>query len=294
MSHRKIFITGLGSFIAGELVRACTAGGIQYHGVDLVQSGKRNLAVADISTDDLAPLIEDDTEAIVHLAAMSRDGDFKKDPGSGYRANLIGTANVMAAAKARGVKQVIFASSEWVYGDVSGSKEQRESDLIDIAACTSEYAMSKLIGENILRLGLSGSDVDLTILRFAIVYGSRASNWSAVEALFNSVLTKEEISVGSLRTARRFIHVKDIVSGIIAALGLAGNHTLNLSGDCLVTLHEIIEASRVITGKSPRIAETGSVVSIRNPVNDYAKEVLAWKPEINLNAGLMDLAKFLT
>ena len=49
----------------------------------------------------------------------------------------------------------------------------------------------------------------------------------------------------------------------------------------------------MITGKSPRIAETGSAVSIRNPVNDMARDILGWEPKVSLKTGLEELYRYL-
>src|SRR5208337_4079432 len=78
----------------------------------------------------------------------------------------------------------------------------------------------------------------------------------AVESLFHAVRTQDEVQVGSFRTARCFIHLDDIVSGIIASLGLKGFNILDLQGSHPITLRDIIETSMKITGRSPKVVET--------------------------------------
>ena len=91
--------------------------------------------------------------------------------------------------------------------------------------------------------------MDITILRFGIFYGPRKEEWSAVEEISNKIKNEKEIIVGSLKTGRRFVHVNDIVRGIILSLGLTGLHTINLTGDRVITLEDIIRISESIFNK---------------------------------------------
>jgi nucleoside-diphosphate-sugar epimerase len=141
-----------------------------------------------------------------------------------------------------------------------------------------------------VRRGLPGG----TVLRFGIIYGPRLDNWSAVEALVNTVRTKDEVTVGSLATARRFIHVRDIASGIIASLGRTGFEILNLAGAELITLKNVIDLSRAATRRDPRIIERdAAAVSIRNPVSAKACQVLGWQPSVAIGQGIAELADYL-
>ena len=152
--------------------------------------------------DILDPAVADaipEGATVVHLAAISRDPDCRADPKRAFDVNVGGTLNLAAAAKRRKAAQFIFASSEWVYGDVRNDEVQVESQPIDLTGMKSEYAITKLVGEQLLKLdkGLEA----VTVLRFGIVYGPRAQNWSAVEALANNVYRGNEIKVGSAKTA---------------------------------------------------------------------------------------------
>jgi UDP-glucose 4-epimerase len=287
-----LFVTGSESFIGRALISRCRTQGISTTGVDMVVSKAGDSQQIDIRDPALADAIPEGA-TIVHLAAISRDADCRKDPRSAFDVNVNGTINVLAAAGKRNAAQLIFASSEWVYGDVNGDATQREDQPIDATVIKSEYALTKLVGEQYLRL--VSKLPATTVLRFGIVYGPRKDNWSALESIFNSVRTKPEISVGSLATARRFIHVDDIVTGILAARERKGFEIFNLSGDRLVSLGDIVKAGAAITGRKPALTETDSArPSIRNPDNTKARAVLDWKPSIDLDAGLRTVEAFLS
>ena len=203
-----------------------------------------------------------------------------------------GTLNIAAAAEMRRAAQLIFASSEWVYGDVRNDEVQLEDRPIDVTSMKSEYALTKIVGEQLLKLTCRVPGV--TVLRFGIVYGSRASNWSAVESLFNAVQTQDEITIGAAATARRFIHVSDIASGILATRGRDGFEVFNLSGDRPVTLQDVVETSMGLLGRSVMVTETNpGQPSVRNPDNAKARSSLGWRPVVDLDAGLTDLMAFL-
>ena len=233
----SLFVTGSESFIGKNLIAHCDAEGIPVSGIDAAVSSSGRFVHGDISDASVADAIPEGA-TIVHLAAISRDPDCRADPQRAFQVNMDGTLNLAAAARRRSAKQFIFASSEWVYGDVRNDETQVEDQAIDLTAMRSEYAITKLAAEQILRL--SFADLPVSVLRFGIVYGPRDSNWSAFEAMASNVYNGKDIKVGSARTARRFIHVDDIVSGIMAVRGQPGFGIYNLSGDTLISLGDVV------------------------------------------------------
>ena len=283
----NLFITGAESFVGKRLVKHCKDKKISYSGVDVVASEDSNISKIDICDVDLSEMIPFDS-VVIHLAAISRDPDCAKNPNLANKINVEGTLNVLRSAKVKDCRQLIFASSEWVYGQVSNDSEQQESDEIQIQRLDSIYAITKAVGEHYLRL--LREDLAVTILRFGIIYGSRPSNWSAVESLFDSVKNKEEVVVGSLKAGRRFIHVDDICAGILAAVGQTDFEIFNISSDSTVTLGQVIEESMRIHGTTPRVAESSpEKISLRNPSNLKAKQRLNWSPLVSLSDGLKSL-----
>ena len=87
--------------------------------------------------------------------------------------NVNGTFNVMQAAIKKKVKQIIFASSEWVYGEEKSSKVKNEKNTISIQKISSDYTLSKILGEQIVEYYSAKNKINCTILRFGIIYGPR-------------------------------------------------------------------------------------------------------------------------
>jgi len=277
-----LFITGAKGFIGKELVSQCSKQGMEVFEADLPEF--------DIRKKEIADFIPEGVDAIIHLAALSTDPLCKNNAFNCFDVNVMGTLNLMEAAEKKKVKQFVFASSEWVYDNCTEQEMKNEESIINIANHTSEYALSKLVSEANLRQKYQQGFCPVTILRFGIIYGPRKEGGSAVESLFGAVKEKDEIEVGSSTTGRHFIHVSDIASGIIKSIGLPGFEIINLGGNDLITLGEIIETSKKILNKNPKTIETNPKnISVRNISNEKAKKLLNWKPETDLETGLKTL-----
>jgi UDP-glucose 4-epimerase len=257
-----VAVTGAGSFIGTALAAQCRARHIDVVGIDAHPPEGSGWLRADIRASDVADVIPDGAEAIVHLAALSRDPDCRDKAQACFDVNVMGTLNLIRAAKVRNVKQ---------------------------------YALSKYVSENNLRQQAGHGLCQATVLRFGIVYGPRRTNWSAVEALLNAVAITDEVRVGSRATARRFIHVADVAEGILAALGQAHPYNIfNIQGPSLVTLGDVIECSAEILGRSPRIVETDpGAPSVRAVSSRKAAVALGWSARIGIRDGLADVARHL-
>lgn len=289
----KIFITGAAGFVGKELILQCQQQGIEYVAVDIVDSSLSDHHKADIRSKEIINLIPEGADAVIHLAGLTSDPLCKNKAYDCFDANVMAALNLVDAAEKKKVKQFIFASTEWVYGPFEENEVKDENSLIDITKLDSEYALSKLVIESNLRQKFQHGFCAVTILRFGIVYGLREKG-SAVESVFNAVKSQNEVTVGSLKTGRCFIHVSDIASGIIQSIGLRNFQILNLAGDSWITLKNIIETSQKILNKEVKIEELEpNNVSIRNISNKKAKMILGWRPKINLEEGLKRLNSFL-
>jgi len=295
VSAMRIFVTGATSFIGRELVRQCGEHQIDVGGIDLVAGDDPRFEVCDIRDPAVADHIPEGADALVHLAALSRDPDCRGKALECFDINVMGTLNLMQACRARKVKQFIFASSEWVYDRFDpGGDPKREDDAIDMAHLKSEYALSKAVSEANLRQMYLEGFCPVTILRFGIVYGPRRENWSALESIFHKVATENEVVVGSLKTGRHFIHVSDVASAIRASLGLGGFEILNIQWDVLISLGDIVAASQRILGREVNVMESApDRASVRPVSNEKARAILDWRPEVDLERGLRSVRDFL-
>lgn len=286
-----IVITGSESFVGKELISQLK-NNYKIIGFDTVntKSNEYIFHQIDIRNSNIEELIPENADAVIHLAALSRDPDCKGKSFECFDINVMGTLNLIRAAIKKNVKQFIFASSEWVYNEFKEDEIKDEESFIDISKHTSEYALSKLVSESNLRQINQQGFRNITILRFGIIYGPRPNSLSAVESIFNSIKSKNEIQVESLRNGRRFVHVTDIAKGITKAIGVEGFNIINLTSEKVITLGDIIQKSQKILKKSIKVIETDPKnINVRNPSNAKAKRILGWSPEIDIENGLKTL-----
>ena len=112
----KIIITGSESFVGKELIRQAKDAKIDIIGFDLIKKENSDYEYhqIDINSTDITKHIPQNVDAIIHLAALSRDPDCKGKAYQCFENNVMGTLNLVRCAKEKNTKQFIFASSEWV------------------------------------------------------------------------------------------------------------------------------------------------------------------------------------
>jgi len=285
-----IFITGINSFVGQVLEKSLIKKKIKYLGIDLSINNNDNKKILDIRDKKLVNIIPENS-TIIHLAAISTDKDCSDNKILAFDVNVSGTINLLESAIIKKAEKIIFASTEWVYGNKIKKGENKENDKIILNNIDSTYALTKIIGEKIL-LNYR-SLFKIIVLRFGIIYGPRKKNWSAFESIFNSCINKNNVEVMSKRTSRRYVHVQDIVDGILLSLKYKDSGTFNLTGDEDLTLENLIKNSSKVLKKNITIFEKNSKsYSIRKPSNLLAKNMLKWKPNKNLNQGLIELKNF--
>ncbi len=282
-----LFITGSEGFIGKHF---CSLPEIKKY--DLIKvdiKNNRGVKCLDIRNKSISKLINN-SSTIIHFAAISNDQSSKKNIKKTYDININGLKNLIKISHKKKIKQFIFISTEWVYGEFTDNKKLHENSIIDKKKIKSPYAITKLLSERILLS--KKNNFPVTILRLGIVYGSRKKPQSAIEKICHEVKNKRKIIIGSKKTARRYIHVKDVVKGIASSIGRSKNEIFNISGSKLLTLNQIIKICEKTNNKKVIIEEINKQKpSIRNMINNKAKKILKWKPTLSIKTEIKKLNK---
>ena len=155
------------------------------------------------------------------------------------------------------------------------------------------YAKSKLKSEFDLKRFYLKNKIDISILRFGIIYGNRKKKGSAVENIFHQIINKKLLKIGSYKTSRKYIHINDICVSILKSIDLKGLNILNIQGNELVSLKKLILISQKIMNKKIRVIETNQKnPSIRNINNKITNKKLRFRPKINIFEGLKNIKKY--
>jgi nucleoside-diphosphate-sugar epimerase len=291
----KILVTGSNGFIGQELTRQLIQKNFNVIGVDikknkLIKSKYLKSIILDLSKKKISNI--KNVDVIVHLSATVGDNFFNKNFNYYYLKDIQSLLNILQFASKNKVKNFVFASSEWVYGDNKNSYRIFENKPLLKNSIQSFYGLSKIISENLIKtLYLNKKIINYVILRFSIVYGKRKKPGSAVEGIFTEIKNNNKIIInGSKNSSRRFINVKDLCNGIVKAIKVRKPNIINLSSNQLISLKNIIDISQKILKKKVKIHNINrNNLVIRNIDNSKAKKILKWKPKVNIINGIKEL-----
>lgn len=157
-------------------------------------------------------------DVVFHLAAESRIQPVINNPRLAASVNVLGTCNVLEAARINGVKRVIYSSTSAAYGlkNTPPLREDMETD------CLNSYSVSKKAGEDFCKLYHRMWGMETVIFRYFNVFGERQptkGQYAPVVGLF----MKQKMSgqrmtiVGDGEQRRDFTYVKDVVSANLLA-----------------------------------------------------------------------------
>ncbi len=299
----KVLVTGGAGFIGSHLVRQLLAAEHEVTVLDNVSTGSWqhlpegrdtcNCWEADMRDKATREKIEQGRfDIIVHLAGQSMVDVSIKDPEFDASENIMGTVNILEAARHSGVKRIIFASTAAAYGNVAEDRLPiRESEKL---APLSFYGLTKVTVEKYLQLYHDLYGLDYVALRFANVYGERQGDTGegGVISIFAKRIAKgQDITVfGDGSQTRDFIYAGDIAAGIIAAMSTdKANAVYNLSNQTETSLLELIELMDKAAGNTvePKFAAPREGDIKRSMLcNEAAVQNLAWQPQMDLAEGL--------
>ncbi len=171
----KILVTGGAGFIAAHLVAASLAAGDEVVARDNMRRGGRaklsgevQLVEGNIRDRDTVARAMRGVQRVYHLAAQSNVLGAVTDTDYSFTSNVVGTYNVLVAARDAGVERVIFTSSREVYGEVEQLPVAEDRPMDPKNA----YGASKVAGEVYCRTFQNTYGLDVSVLRLANVYGS--------------------------------------------------------------------------------------------------------------------------
>lgn len=296
----KVLITGGAGFIGSHLVEQLRSAGDEPVALDNLSSGRREnlppdvkLIEADVLDEELFRIVADGRfDAIVHLAGQTMVNASLADPVFDARQNILGTLQVLEAARRGGVRRIIFASTAASYGDVPES----ELPILETRSLAplSFYGLSKVAAERYLAMYRATFGLDYVVLRFANVYGERqgeGGEGGVISIFARAIAAGEDIAVfGDGGQTRDFVYAGDIAAGIRAALLTASPNTAyNLSTAAQTSLREIINILSHVAGRTivPHYepARAGDIYKSAL-ANGRARQGLNWEPKVTLEEGM--------
>ena len=301
MKVSKSIITGGAGFIGSNLTDRLVSIGHKVIVLDNFVSGKKsNLAhhkkkdvkiiKIDISKNKNLDKYFKGADYVFHLAGLAEIIPSIKNPKKYFDNNVIGSLNVVEAAKKTKMKKFIYAASSSCYGTPK-SFPTSEKGKIDLKH---PYAATKFMGEELIMNYASRFGMPNISFRFFNVYGPRlntSGQYSAVIGNFLSQIKKKKplTIVGNGKQTRDFIHVDDLANAFIRVIkSKVVNKIYNLGSGKRTSINTI---AKIFGGKKKFIP-----IRPGEPKNSLAniskiKREINWKPKITIEEGIKRLLK---
>lgn len=305
--NRKILVTGADGFIGSHLVEELVRQGREVKAFVLYNSfdswGWLDQAPQEIK--DAIEVVSGDVRdpicvrnamagcgAVMHLAALIAIPYSYVAPHSYVDVNVVGTLNVVQAARDLGVEKVMHTSTSEVYGTAQFVPITEEHPLVG----QSPYSASKIGADQLAMSYWRSFEVPVAIARPFNTYGPRQSARAVIPTVITQIAGgKKIIELGALSPTRDFNFVKDTVLGMIAILdGQASvGKVINIGsgyeisvGDMVKLVAEIMNSEVEIVSKNERIRPEASEVERLLADASIAKSLLGWEPKISGREGL--------
>lgn len=305
-SRKPVLVTGAGGFIASHLVETLAAQGAQVRA--FVRYNSRGdtglLAQLDPQLQDAVEVVAgdlrdlpavrqamQDVQVVFHLGALIAIPYSYLHPYEVVETNVMGTLNVLLAARDAGVARVLHTSTSEVYGTALRVPIDEDHPLQG----QSPYSASKIGADKLAESFYAAYGLPVVTVRPFNTYGPRQSARAVIPTIISQVLSGGELHLGSLETRRDFTYVSDTVSGFLKAAQAPGveGQTFNLGTGSEITIGKLAQMVMDILGKPvpivtdqerlrPRKSEVMRLLSD----NRRAKQVLGWQPEVSFEAGL--------
>lgn len=299
----RVLVTGGAGFVGANLVEHLAASGHEVVALDDLSAGARPdwWGTRDAPARCVEASIEDGAKmrramrgigAVVHLAARPGVADSVAHPELDFRTNVLGTFNLVDAARRVGVTHLVFASSGAV---LAGAEPPLREDMP--ARPMSPYGASKLYGEGITAAAEAFGIVGIS-LRFANVYGPISAHKGSVVAAFlkRALAGKPFVVYGTGAQTRDFLYVEDVCRAVERAVTAKRAGVYHLGTGVETSVVELAERVAAVCAVPLRIERRPARPAdpARNFVSyQAARHALRWSPKVDLEEGLRRTAEWM-
>jgi NAD dependent epimerase/dehydratase len=299
---RRVAVTGAAGFIGSHLVErllereAEVTAFVRYNsrsenGLLAAEHDRLSIVRGDVRDLETITGLVTNVDVVFHLAALVGIPYSYIHVGEVVAVNVIGTLNVLTAAKEADLERVVIASTSEVYGSArfvpmdEGHPKQPQSP----------YSASKVASDAIGMSFNAAFALPVTVVRPFNTYGPRQSDRAIIPTIISQALIGDEVVLGNLAPRRDFTYVADTAEGFIAAAESDATigRELNLGTGEDISVGELAEKIGELLGKPLRVREseerirpTTSEVDRLVSENSLAKSLTGWEPAVSLDDGI--------
>lgn len=306
---RRVVVTGADGFIGSHLVDGLLARGARVRAlVHYNPSGTSGwlddrasdveIMAGDVRDGERVANVVQGTEVVFHLAALIGIPYSYEAPESYVQTNIVGTYNMLTAARRAGVEKLVQTSTSEVYGTALRVPIDESHPLQP----QSPYAASK-IGGDMLALSYHRSfGLPVAVVRPFNTYGPRQSTRAVIPTILHQLYDgASEIRLGATWPTRDFNFVTDTVSGFlaVAASDRAVGEVVNVGSGREISIGDLVALMIQLTGRQVevivedrRLRPPGSEVGRLLCDNTRARHWAGWEPSVSLEEGLRITAEW--
>jgi dTDP-glucose 4,6-dehydratase len=307
-----VLITGAGGFIGSHLVETCVEHGFRVKA--FVRYNSRNqwgwldhspyinefeVISGDIRDYDSISNGVKNCDSVFHLAALIGIPYSYISPIAYIKTNIIGTYNILQAAKNMELKNIVVTSTSETYGTAQYTSIDEKHPLVG----QSPYSATK-IGADQLAISYHRSfSLPVKIVRPFNTFGPRQSLRAIIPTIITQILKNQKtIKLGNLSPTRDFTYVKDTTRAIIEIaktdklIGEVTNIGMNEEisiGELTDLIAKLMGVKIKITSEKQRIRPKKSEVERLKCDNSKILKYTNWKPRYDLKSGLIETIKWL-
>ena len=300
LKEKKILVTGGAGFIGFHLCKRLSELTSDLTIYDNWSSGKKenvtDVPKAKFVKGDILDLKKlcslEKADLIYHLAAQVVVPYSMENPLEDFETNAKGTIQVLEKVRKDDAK-LVFASSAAVYGNPTVFPTPEEYGFHPFSC----YGLSKVVGEEYCQMYQNQYGLDITIMRFANVYGSRCHG--VIHDFLDKIAKnpdKLEI-IGTGLQSRDFVHVSDVVDALVkvGSDDSANGKTYNIGYGTTTTIIDLAKMMLKILNLQDKTFITTTNVSWQGDVtkiwfdNSKAKKELNWNPKVSLEESIKEI-----
>jgi NAD dependent epimerase/dehydratase len=304
--NRTVMVTGAGGFIGSHLIEKLYEQGARVRA--FVRYNSRNdiglLRMLSADCQSSLEIISGDlrdltavqqamrgSSHVFHLGALIAIPYSYLHPAEVVETNVIGTLNILLAARELGIERLVHTSTSEVYGTAIHIPINEDHPLQG----QSPYSASKIGADKLVESFHLSYGLPVVTLRPFNTFGPRQSARAVVPSLITQALTQTKIHVGNLEATRDFTYVTDTVAGFLGISQVQGleGQTINLGtgrdvriADLVEQVMQLVDHPVEVVIDQERLRPEKSEVQRLISDNGLALKKMGWAPQVSFEEGL--------
>lgn len=304
----KVLVTGAGGFIGSHLVERLAkvsdkvTAFVHYNSrrdIGLLQHASSStlkevsVVLGELKDPHSVAQVVRGQDVVFHLGALIGIPYSYQNPRDVIETNVIGTLNVLMAAREFEIRRVVHTSTSEVYGTAQTHQINESHPLQG----QSPYSASKIGADKIVESFVNSYRLPVVTIRPFNTYGPRQSMRAVIPTIIAQALFQKEIVLGNLDTVRDFTYVGDTVEAFLLGGTVEGveGQVFNLGSNSEITIGNIVQSVLKIIGQEKQIRSDGQRIrpgksEVLRLRSDYtkAKERLGWETKTSFEKGLLE------